>query len=105
MPTTARAMIPRRTGSPPRQKRDDKDPKRTFAVRLGGEIRDWVEQADEAGVGTTSIIIKALETAMGLSSELGNLWWEVERRARVDGVNEGVVIGRLLKSALEPKKK
>lgn len=102
MGLAARAMIPKRpSGLPARQRRDPKDPKRALQVRVGGVLRDWVEDAEDAGLTTSMVLVRSLELARELSVELGDEWWELEKRAKVEGVSEGTLIGRMLKGLLE----
>lgn len=105
MALAARAMIPKKPASQPeRQRRDPKDPKRALQVRVGGELREWVEDAEEAGLTTSMVLVRALELARDLSAALGDDWWELERRAKVEGLSEGALLGRMLRAALESEK-
>lgn len=106
MAMAARAMIPKKPpGTPERQKRDPKDPKRALQVRVGGELREWVEDAEERGMTTSIVLVRALTLARDLSTGLGDDWWEVEHRAKLEGLSEGELLVKLIQSALHPKRR
>lgn len=96
-------MFPRRPEG--QQKREKGKPRRQLGLRVGGRILEWVEEGEDAGFTATAAVLKGLEVSIDASDELGDAWWEVERRANLEGLSPGTMLGRLAKAALEAERK
>lgn len=92
-----RVQLPKKgRGRPPAEvKRGDP---RSF--RPEPDVEAYLVETKAAGIGFADLMNNVLRFARDVTTEMGDDWWELERRAKVEGVTDGTLAGRLLKAAL-----
>jgi hypothetical protein len=84
-------MIPTQ---PPKKKQKGVQ-KRVMTLRLPQDVDVYVSSLVQKGAFQTEAVIKCIRIARDAAEGMGNLWWEVERRANVGGTTPGAVLGQL----------
>lgn len=83
-------------------------PTRVQGVRkpmVGFRAPQDVQQYLDAVEDKTDVMVQGVRLIRDLREELGPDWWEVERRAKVEGVSVGAVLGQLAFAQLKSEKK
>lgn len=71
--------------------------------RLAPDLLEYVAEARAAGMSTTTLINDSLRLGRDVSDEMGPLWWEVEKLARVEAKPPGAVLAQLGREALRAR--
>lgn len=86
-------------------KRQKGHPRPVVPFRPPQDLEEYLNDANAKGNPKTDVIVKALRLGRDAAAELGAEWWEVERRANVEQVSVGAMVGRLVLSALNAERK
>ncbi|WP_147447065.1 hypothetical protein [Corallococcus sp. CA054B] len=75
--------------------------KRVITFKPDDDISEYVDGVVATGMRQTDVIEKSLRIVRDLATSLGiEDWAEVEKRARVKGVTEGVIVAELIRPLL-----
>ena len=98
-------MFPPKSGPKGRQTRSVGSPKsQLIAFRAPEDLLAYVEEMSKNGYAKTEIVLGLCYVAMEAVVEMGNAWWELERRAASDGIPRGKALGRYAALGLKVKK-
>ncbi len=78
--------------------------KLAYNFRPPDALRAYVEARVRDGYKKTTVLVSLLEMAMGAVVELGADYFEIERRAKVEGVSAGAMVARLAREGMRHKK-
>ncbi len=92
------------TGGGPKR-RQKGNPKRVVTFRAPEDVDDFLTLAKEGGQDQTDIVVKAIRVSRDAAAEMGPEWWEVEKRANVEGVPIGKMLARLALAGLKGSKR
>lgn len=94
-------------GRKTRQKRASGADKKVTQIgfRPPPDLVDYIEKNEAAGYTKTAVILRAVTIARDTAEQLGDEWWEIEKRANMEGVGPGVILGRLALEALSSKRR
>src|SRR3954464_11477046 len=87
------------------QDKKNRGPRPVWTYRPTHELRDYIEDRIEHGHEKTEVAVGLMEVALHLIRELGDDYYEVERRAKVDEVATGTVLARLVREGMKHSKK
>lgn len=89
-----------------RQKRQSGDQKKVkqIAFRPPPELNEYIEKSEAGGYTKTAVVLRSMQIARDAVETLGDEWWEIEKRANLEGVGPGVILGRLALEALAKRR-
>lgn len=80
-------------------------PKPMWTVRPPQNVEEWVNDRVRRGYVKNQVLGELMELGIDMIDGLGADYYEVERRAKVEGVSVGTIVARLVKEALSPSEK
>ncbi len=90
----------------PKKRRPKGSGKRpSIGFRMPEDIAGYILEGVERGSDKTELAIEAIRTHIEAKRVMGDDWWDVERRAKVENVSIGVMLGRIVQAALKQPKK
>lgn len=91
-------VLPKKPGRPPNGEKAKGDP---LTFRADADVEAYLDRARASGFSKTSVMNRSVRLMRDASDGLDDLWWEIERLAKVEGTTEGAVVARLVRLALE----
>lgn len=75
-----------------------------IGFRVPSHLQTYIEKVESRGYQRSEVVVEALEVTKDAGEVLGDEWFEIERRAKVEEVSVGTMLGRLAKLALKSKR-
>ena len=74
--------------------------KARYTFRSPPDLDHYIKSAEEGGYDKTEVIVRMLTLAKDVADQLETDWLEIERRAALEKVRPGVIVGRLVKELI-----
>jgi hypothetical protein len=73
--------------------------------RLPKHLQKPVRNGEANGHSRTQVVVRMMEVGSDVAEEVGDDWWELEKRAMQEGSSPGRVAGKIVKAFFEAERK